>query len=141
MVKPGFLKNDSVIAWLGGVEPYWSYLEYDSYCRLRRESGEDDRALRLAADLTATEVLTSPMIAVTLYLLHKAEAQPLKLTPSGCLSRAAVVELAEIVAGPAFDLSLIRSVTKVLNQQDVWPAELLQPHLLANSGLCHGCRN
>ena len=126
MVKPGFLKNDSVTAWLGGVEPYWTYLEFDSYCRLRREPGEDGRALLLAPDLAAADVRASPMIAATMHLLRLAESQPVKLTPSGCLSRAAVVELAEIVDGPAFDLSLIRSVTKVLNEQDVWPAELLR---------------
>lgn len=67
-----------------------------------------------------------PIVAALLHLLRMAEAQPVSLTSRGCLSRAAVVELAEIVDGPAFDLSLIRSVTKVLNEQDVWPAELLR---------------
>ena len=114
MVNPGFLKNESVIEWLGGVEPYWTYLEFDSYCRLRSGPDEDGRALRLASDMAATEVRASPMIAATLHLLSMAEAQPVKLTPSGCLARATVVELAQIVDGPAFDLSLIRSVTKVL---------------------------
>jgi hypothetical protein len=126
MVRPGFLQNDSVIRWLGGVEPYWTYLDFQSYCRLRRSPDEDDRALRLASDLTATEAGSSPIVAALLHLLRMAEAQPVSLTSSGCLSRAAVVELAEIVDGPAFDLSLIRSVTKVLNEQDVWPAELLR---------------
>ena len=126
MVKPGFLQNDSVITWLGGVEPYWTYLDFDSYCRLRRNPDEDDRALRLASDLTETEAASSPIVAALLHLVRMAEARPVSLTSSGCLSRAAVVELAKIVDGPAFDLSLIRSVTKVLNEQDVWPAELLR---------------
>jgi hypothetical protein len=126
MVKPGFLQNDSVITWLGGVEPYWTYLDFDSFCRLRRNPDEDDRALRLASDLAETEAGASPIVAALLHLVRMAEAQPVSLTSRGCLSRAAVVELAEIVDGPAFDLSLIRSVTKVLNEQDVWPAELLR---------------
>lgn len=126
MVKPGFLQNDSVITWLGGVEPYWTYLDFESYCRLRRNPGEEGRAVRLAADLTATEASSLPIVAALLHLLRMAEAQPVSLTSRGCLSRAAVVELAEIVDGPAFDLSLIQSVTKVLNEQDVWPAELLR---------------
>ena len=73
MVNPGFLKNDNVIEWLDGVEPYWSYLEFDSYCRLRRKPGEDDRALRLAVDLTAAEVHASPIVAATLRQLRMAE--------------------------------------------------------------------
>ena len=32
MVKPSFQKNYDVIEWPVGVEPYWSYLEFDSYC-------------------------------------------------------------------------------------------------------------
>ena len=87
MVKPGFLKNDDVIEWLGGVEPYWSYLEFESYCRLRRKPGEDDRALGFAVDLTAAEVHASPIVAATLQLLRMAEAQPVQLTPSGCRRR------------------------------------------------------
>lgn len=126
MVKPGFLQNDSIITWLGGAEPYWTYLDFDSYCRLRRNPDEGDRALRLTSDLTETEAASSPIVAALLHLLRMAEARPVSLTSSGCLSRAAVVELAEFVDGPAFDLSLIRSVTKVLNEQDVWPAELLR---------------
>jgi len=61
-----------------------------------------------------------------LRLLQMADAKGTKLTPTGSLSRPAVAELAEIVDGPAFDLALIRSVTKVLNEQDVWPAEMLR---------------
>lgn len=126
MVKPGFLQNESVVAWLGGVEPYWTHLDFESYCRLRRNPDEDDRALRLASDLTAAEASASPIVVALLHLLRMAEEKPVPLTSSGCLGRAAVVALAEIVNGPAFDLSLIRSVTKVLNEQDVWPAELLR---------------
>lgn len=126
MVNPGFLENDDVIAWLGGVEPYWTYLDFDSYCRLRRRPDEDGRALKLTADMAETELSASPMIAAILHLLRKAEAKPIELTGAGCLPRTVVVELAEIVDGSAFDLSLIRSLSKVLNEQDVWPAELLR---------------
>ena len=126
MVRPGFLDNDSVITWLGGVEPYWRYLDFDSYCRLRHNPNEDERALRLASDLTKAEAGELPIVSALLHLLRMADSKPVALTASGCLSRAAVVELAEIVDGPAFDLPLIRSVTKVLNEHDVWPAELLR---------------
>jgi hypothetical protein len=126
MVKPGFLKNDSVIAWLDGVEPAWSLLDYESYCRLRLRPDEGGDALRLMTDLTTTDVSTSPIVTATLHLLRMASEKGVKLTESGKLSRSMVTELADIVAGPAFDLALIQSITKVLNEIDVWPAELLR---------------
>jgi hypothetical protein len=126
MVKPGFLENEDVIAWLGGVEPTWSYLEFGSYCRLQHRPNEDNRAMQLATDLTPAEVFASPIVGAMLYLLQMAKAKCAKLTPNGSLSRSAVAELAEIVDGPAFDLGLVRSVTKVLDERDVWPAELLR---------------
>jgi hypothetical protein len=126
LVKPGFLQNDEVIAWLDGVEPIWGYLEFGSYCRLLHRPDEDDRAMQLATDLTPAEVLASPIVAAMLRLLQMSEAACAKLTPNGSLSRATVAELAEIVDGPVFDLALIRSVTKVLNERDVWPVELLR---------------
>lgn len=49
MVKPGFLENDDVIAWLDGVEPAWCYLDFTSYCRLRSRPDDGDCAMRLAA--------------------------------------------------------------------------------------------
>ena len=36
MVNPGFLKNERVVDWLGGIEPVWMLLDFDSYCRLQR---------------------------------------------------------------------------------------------------------
>ncbi len=126
MVNPGFLKNDDVIAWLSGIEPYWTHLDFDSYCRLRRRPDEDGRALNLAVDMAETELSASPMMRAMLHLLRKAEGQPIRLTEAECLPRTVVVDLAEIVDGAAFDLALIRSVSKVLNEQDVWPAELLR---------------
>ncbi len=126
MVKPGFLDNDRVIKWLQGIEPIWTALDFRSYCRLRHRPGEDDLALRLSHDLTALEVARSPFIAAMLRLLREASEGRAKLTASGYLSRALVTPLAEIVDGPAFDLALIRSVTKVLDEIDVWPAELIR---------------
>jgi hypothetical protein len=126
MVNPGFLKNEDVIAWFGGVEPYWTYLDFDSCCRLRRPRKEDDCALNLAVGTAAAELSVSLMMTAMLHLLRKADAKHMKLTAAGCLRRTVVVELAAIVDGAAFDLSLIRSVSKVLSEQDVWPTELLR---------------
>lgn len=127
MVSPGFLKNDDVIAWLGGIEPIWTHLEFNSYCRLHRRPDEDDRAMRLAADLTQAEAQSSPIVVAMLALLRFAgDDGGAKLTSGGVLARAIVTPIAEICDGHGYDLALFRSVTKVLNEADVWPAELLR---------------
>ena len=127
MVKPGFLKNDNVVEWLGGIEPMWSHLDFESYCRLQRQPGEEDRAMQLATDLTELETQASPLVSALHALLRMAgEKGGAKLTTGGGLTRAVITPIAEICDGPGYDLALIRSVTKVLNETDVWPAELLR---------------
>ena len=127
MVKPSFLQNDEVIDWLGGIEPMWTNLELDSYCRLQRQPDEDDRAMHLATDLGESEGEASPIAIALLALLQMAgEKGGAKLTMGGSLSRAVITPITEICDGPAYDLALVRSVTKVLNEADVWPAELLR---------------
>jgi hypothetical protein len=127
MVKPGFLKSGEVVEWLGGIEPMWTHLEFASYCRLQRRPGEDDPAMQLATDLTEADAQSSPIVVAMLALLRMAgEKGGAKLTTGGGLTRAVITPIAEICDGPGYDLALIRSVTKVLNEADVWPAELLR---------------
>ena len=56
MVSPAFLRDPEVRRWLGGVEPAWTLLELESLNALRREPSKDNRALRLANDLTDAEI-------------------------------------------------------------------------------------
>ena len=55
MVAPGFLKNPGVIDWLGGVEPAWTLLTFESMNALRQEPSNENRALTLANNLTGVE--------------------------------------------------------------------------------------
>lgn len=127
MVKPGFLESDDVVEWLGGIEPMWTHLEFESYCRLQRQPGEDERAIKLATNMTAAEAQSSPLVSGLLALLRMAgEKGGAKLTTGGGLTRSVIIPIAEICDGPGYDLELIRSVTKVQNEADVWPAELLR---------------
>lgn len=127
MVKPGFLKNDNVVEWLGGIEPMWSHLDFESYCRLQRQPGEEDRAIQLATDLTEAETQSSPLVSALLALLRMAgEKGGAKLTPGGGLARSVITPIAKVCNGAGYDLAPIRSVTKILNEADVWPAELLR---------------
>jgi hypothetical protein len=127
MVKPGFLQSDDVVEWLGGIEPMWSHLEFESYCRLQRRPDKGDPAIQLATDLTEAEAQSSSLVFALLALLRMAgEKGGAKLTTGGGLTREVITPIAEICDGPGYDLALIRSVTKVLNEADVWPAELLR---------------
>ena len=135
MVKPGFLKNDGVVAWLGGIEPVWTHIDFDSYCRLQRWPEEARPAVLLATDLSEAEAQSSPIFVAMLALLRMAgDEGGAKLTTGGGLTRAVITPIAELCDGPAYDLALIRSVTKVLNEADVWPAELLR-HVATELGL------
>ncbi len=127
MVNPGFLQQPSVISWLDGLEPAWVHINFDSYCRLNRRPEEEERAMRLATDLTADEARLAPFIAHTMTFLRLAEARDgIPLTATGNLARAVVAELADHCAWPAFDLDLLRQTSKVLDAADVWPLQLLE---------------
>ncbi len=62
MVRPGMLDNTSVKAWLGGVEPVWTLLDYASFSALVTASEPPNGPVRLAVDLTAAELALSPVV-------------------------------------------------------------------------------
>ena len=134
MVKPGFLKNDGVVAWLGGIEPVWIHIDFDSYCRLQSWPEDARAAMLLETQLSVAEAQSSPIVGAMLALLRMAgDEAGAKLTTGGGLTRAVITPIAELCDGPAYDLALILSVTKVLNEADVWPAELLR-HVATDLG-------
>ena len=81
MVSPGFLENFEVRRWLGGIEPAWMMLEFDSYNALHDEPSATNQAIRFEANLTSAELDGSAVAANSLLLLRRAaEAGGLKLT-------------------------------------------------------------
>ena len=68
MVAPGFLKNPEVTHWLGGVEPAWTLLTFESMNALRQEPSNENRALTLANDLTGVEIAQSAVARLQLAL-------------------------------------------------------------------------
>ncbi len=72
MTRPGFLDASRVRHWLGGVEPAWTALTYESFSALHSEPSATNTALRLANDLTADELDASAVAHNTLVLLHHA---------------------------------------------------------------------
>lgn len=126
-MKPGFLNNREVIEWLGGVEPIWVCLEFDSFCRLQLAPDEPDTAISFAHNLTPSEALAAPVVRAALRMLELAEAPSgLKLTATGNLSRVAIAKLIGVCNWPGFELERIMAVSKVLNEQDVIPLRYLR---------------
>jgi hypothetical protein len=122
MVAPGFLKNPEVAHWLGGVEPAWTLLTFESMNALRQEPSIENRALTLANDLTGVEIAQSAVARNTLILLRRAsEGEGLKLTATGNLSRAVVVEMIDRFEWPDFERSEAFRLTKVVNEPDFMP--------------------
>src|SRR5580704_6395586 len=104
MVSPGFLENPEVRLWLNGVEPAWTMLDFDSFNALHDEPSGSNRAIRLEANLTGTEISGSAVTANALLLLRRAaETSGLKLTATGNLSRAVVEEMCGSIEAPDYD--------------------------------------
>ena len=104
MVATDFLHDPEVRRWLGGVEPAWTLLDMESLNALRREPSKDNRALRLANNLTTAEIAASAVTRNTLILLRRAaDGEGLKLTATGNLSRTVVAEMVDLFEWPDFD--------------------------------------
>jgi hypothetical protein len=122
MVAPGFLQNEDVRNWLGGIEPAWTLLNYQSFVSLAEPPSPTGGAIRLAADLTDQELQKSAMAQNALVLLHAASDGPgLKLTATGNLSRSVVAEMYKLFTWPGYDMTGEFQFHKVVNEQDFLP--------------------
>lgn len=126
-MKPGFLNNREVVEWLGGVEPIWVCLDFDSFCRLQLSPDEPDAAISFAHNLSPAEALQAPVLRTALRMLEAADTPSgLKLTATGNLSRAAINRLISVCNWPTFELERVMRVTKQLNEADVVPLRYLR---------------
>jgi hypothetical protein len=135
VVTPGKLQSDSVKQWLGGLEPAWTLLEYDSFTGLRRPPSPTTGPIRLAADLAYDEIERSAVARNALVLLSSASSGAgLKTTASGNLSRAVVAEMCERFTWPDFDRRVAFEFNKVINEPDFLPLYLVR-HLAQTATL------
>jgi hypothetical protein len=127
MVAPGFLENPAVRRWLGGVEPAWTMLEFDSFNALHEEPTASNPAIRLEANLTGAEISQSAVTANALVLLRRAaDTGGLKLTATGNLSRAVVLEMCGLIEWPDYDKDELYRYQKVINEPDFLPLHFLR---------------
>jgi hypothetical protein len=120
------LQNPAVRAWLGGVEPAWTLLDGRNFDALRHTPPSTQGGpIRLAADLSAEELRTSPFASGTVALLRAgAQGDGLRLTATGNLSRAAVAEMIDHFVWPGFDRAEAFRLHKVVNEPDFFPLHL-----------------
>ena len=72
MVAEDFLQDPQVRHWLGGVEPAWTLLTFESLQALRHEPAATRTAIRIANDLSCDEIARSSIARNTLILLRAA---------------------------------------------------------------------
>ena len=122
MVNPGILQSPSVQKWLGGIEPAWTLLDFDSFSQLRSPPAPNAGAIKLAPDLTENEFQLSEITKSTLGFLEAASETPgLKLTATGNLSRAVVADMCDIFDWPDFNKEERFRLNKVINEIDFLP--------------------
>lgn len=127
VVAPGFLQNPEVQRWLGGVEPAWTMLEFNSRNALLDEPSADNQAIRLEPGLTEQDLAGSAVTRTARLLLQRAaDAGGLKLTATGNLSRAVVAEMIEVVEWPGLDKDELFRMNKVINEPDFLPVHFVR---------------
>jgi hypothetical protein len=125
--RPGFLDNPRVVDWFGGVEPAWTALTYKSFNALQQEPPATNTALRLANDLTVSEVNASAVARNSLHLLREAaRGGGLKLTATDNLARAVVAEMIDLFDWPDFDKTELFRLNKVINEPDFPPRHFVR---------------
>ena len=122
LVAPGMLQNPAVKLWLGGIEPAWTLLDYESFNALRNPPSPGDGPIRLEANLTRDEIQQSSVARNALVLLRAAAIGPgLKLTATGNLGRGVVAEMVDAFVWPGFDRAYEFRLHKVVNEPDFMP--------------------
>jgi hypothetical protein len=121
------LQNESVKRWLGGLEPAWTLLSYDSFTALHAPPSPKTGPIRLATDLTKDEIEQSTVTRNALILLRAASiGVVLKLTSTGNLSRAVVSEMSNLFWWPDFERSIAFEFNKVVNELDFLPLHFVR---------------
>ena len=124
--------------WPGGVAPVWAMLDPESAQALRDEPSEENRALRLASDLTEEEFGQSAFVRNALVLLEgMAVVRWLWLTDKGNFQRATVAAMRASMFWPGMEATEQFRADKALREEDVGELHLL--HRLAHmAGLVEG---
>ena len=132
MVGPAFLANPEVIAWLDGVEPAWTLLDFESYCALADSDPVDRGAIAFEASIPSGDFSASAILHnARILLAHAAESDGIALTATGNLTRRSVAQIIPAMSWPGFDVEGALRFCKVVNEPDFLPLHYL--HLLTQT--------
>src|SRR5258708_12495999 len=125
MVAAAFLQEPRVQGWLGGAEPAWTLLTFESLLALRHEPSAVQSAIQIANDLSVGEIAVSPVARNALILLRPAiERVGLPLTATGNLSRAGVAEMCKLIECPDYDHADAFSFNKAISDPHPLPSHV-----------------
>jgi hypothetical protein len=137
VVATGLLQLPAVRNWLGGIEPAWTLLDQASFAALHSAPSPMAGPIRLASDLTPSEVQKSAVARNALILLGAAATGPgLKMTATGNLSRDVVAEMIDRFTWPGFDETHAFQFHKVINEPDFLPLFFVR-HVVEAGKLLH----
>src|SRR5438132_6578372 len=127
MVAADFLADSQVRHWLGGVEPAWTLLTFESLGALLEEPSAVRTTIRIANDLSADDIAGSAVARNTLILLRQViERRGLPVTATGNLSRAVVTEMRKLIEWPDYDQVAMFQFKKVINEPDFLPLHVVR---------------
>jgi hypothetical protein len=127
MVAEDFLHDARVREWLGGIEPAWTLLTFDSLRALRQPLSTSDGPIRFATNLTADDVQASPAARNALILIKRVvESAGLAVTATGNLTRAVVAEMSKVIDWPDYDQADAFRFSKVINEPDFMPLHIVR---------------
>ncbi|MCA3386738.1 MAG: hypothetical protein INF78_18595 [Roseomonas sp.] len=123
MVALAHMESPRIKAWLGGIEPAWTLLDWNSFRALAGFSpvlpGEP---IQFNTELSPDEFRGSAFVQHAIILLNAAmEGDGLKLTATGNLARSVVSELVERFDWPFYDTETLFRMNKVINEPDFFP--------------------
>lgn len=127
MTKPGFLNNTRVIAWLDGIEPAWTLLDFASFGALSDHDPVERGAISFDLALPVDGFSGATVLRDARTLLTRAAASDgLALTTTGNLTRKIVAEMISAMRWPGFDVQDALRFCKVVNEPDVVPLHFLR---------------
>lgn len=120
------LQIPAVAEWLGGIQPAWALLDPRDFDALSPPSKPEQWPLRFARDFTQEETSQSPIARNMLVLLRAAADGPgLKLTATGNLSRAVVLDMIDRFNWPEYQKETMSRYAKHFNEPDYLPLRLI----------------
>jgi hypothetical protein len=113
--------------WLGDIEPIWTRFDPPSLSALCGEPGRKPGAIQLATDLSEGEAAVSEVATNVVKLVCCASASGgLKLTTTGNLARAVVIDLCSALQWRDDHIRTVFEISKAVNEGDFTPLHFVR---------------